>query len=357
MFSFRKRFAVFLFFLVPLFMAGFSSLPALAQGTPVMDNKSILQQLMDRYEKIKQWVEEQEWIKKGMELRAKLSANSAHAEMRGASALAQRHHWQAATRRRVEVMERTRTDRDICRNVRHSMEFAEADAHHYDLAVRPVRESFEGRSAHVLSVQDEGVQERHVTEQALRMLDECSEDEVSCVDAHGLLTGTGKGYLTEPEMTQAKRQIELLVDPHPRTARPQNRISSLGDVAQAIRERRRLAILSMSASSLAEVAANYASVSVGGGDYTSRLSSLRKFATYRFGSSADNPEGVKFQALIANADTAAKKAGDDTMPAEVQRKQAAMDAFQTRLALMQYEQSLRVEALTATMLALQVNPL
>ena len=362
--SFRRRAAVAAVLLLV-------ACPAWSAGTPVVDTKSIFQQIEEAYQKAKHWYEEQEWIKAGRKLRAKLTENEVHAEMRAASALAVRQHWGEAARRRAEVMERSRSDRDVCRNVQVSLELGEAEHAQYREVVAPVRASFEERSAAVLT-QPAGTQRRHVMTKALEVLDRCQGaesdggggegDASACVDAHGLLTGGQEGALSEDDVETAKQQIDLLIDPMPRTVMPAEEVVRPADVALSVRERRRLAILSLASASLSEVLANYASVRTGGGDdgYTSRISALRKFAHHRFGAAAnggDPKEATEFQRLVANADTDMKKDGDDVMPAEVQRMQAAMDAYQTRLALLQYEQSLRMEALTATALALQANPL
>ena len=290
-------------------------------------------------------------------LQADLAANEADVMNNGFRNMIGREAEMKYYENRKEVEERAAADDDACRNDTISTALGKTDAETLTVSAQGARAVFVERNNKMFD-KTPAEQRQHAGRMTRAIVEKC-EEEGDCLDTQLLLTGGASGILRDKHIDAAQRQIALLVSPV-----PQDVLSSeLGGTALTNQQRaddlRRVAMLSLANESLNQVMLNYLAAESTG---QSRISLMRAFVHARFGSPHDPDGGAdpethsrKWLAKVANAD-AETKAEDPTMPSEVIRKMATIDAFRARLALLQYEQSLRVESLQAAILSATVDP-
>ncbi|MCA2471431.1 hypothetical protein R7P80_01385 [Vibrio sp. 2092] len=164
----------------------------------------------------------------------------------------------------------------------------------------------------------------------------------------GILLGTETQDAYEPsEQVAADTIIDLITGPLPEHKKSQTLPEgSFEKDAMMVKEMRKLAIRSLAVASLQHIAAVRGSAGESSElKAPSELSLLQDFSDERWG----NPEWV---VEVAGA-TADQK--DAVMPSELQRRMAVMQAFQIHLDILKYKQQLRMEALQASSLMLDVE--
>ncbi len=144
------------------------------------------------------------------------------------------------------------------------------------------------------------------------------------------------------DMMALRRQVELLVGAPAALLAPPSALAGADALADASRDMRAVLIQKLAATSLMEVMRAHL---VPPGEERSLVANLRLYSANRWGSPA-------WLAEVSNSN-----GGEPTSPWQVLRKQASLDALSAHLDVLAHEQRLRMEALTAALLALEVNPL
>ena len=328
---------------------------------PVVDIEAIIARIKATRERYKQWLEEQEWFKGKQELDAELAANEANVVNNAMANVAARDTHTQAVKHRAEVMERARPDRDICENLEASDTIAEAEE--AVVEGRWLEEAVEGEDETAQMAMDvrEGYKAMRTKETrdeqvalqrevARNIMETClgedaDSEEYQCVGTEILLTGGDEGTLPKEGVAMGRRQVALITSPVPAETTPDTYRDSDVALRSHVRDLRRAAIMNLAVSSFEQVLSQYS----GTDDQPSMVASLEDFAAKRFGGESED-----FLKALANADKS--NSGDDIMPAEVLRKLATMQAFSLRMSVMQYRQSLRMQALEAAHLSLLLNP-
>ncbi|MEZ8292780.1 hypothetical protein AB6D11_02880 [Vibrio splendidus] len=166
----------------------------------------------------------------------------------------------------------------------------------------------------------------------------------------GLILGTeSNATLTPQEAAATRAMVDLIAGPAPSSKASQSMSEGSPRYLQMVnKEMRRQAVYMMAYSSLEHVASQRRSPAHGSSAaMPSPLSLLEKFDDKRLGDPA-------WLAKIGFATSDIEKAD---MPSEVMRKMAAMQAIALHLDVLMYKQNLRMEALSSTKLAIDVNPL
>ncbi|MFS1426287.1 hypothetical protein LMH73_003630 [Vibrio splendidus] len=166
----------------------------------------------------------------------------------------------------------------------------------------------------------------------------------------GILTGaeSGDAWSTE-EQKAADLIVDLITGPIPESKASQALPEGSFEKDQVmVDEMRKLAIRSLAVSSIQHVASMRRSAGqTDSMQAPSELALLQAWSDERWGS----PE---WMVEVAGA---TKDQKDAIMPSEIQRRMAAMQAFQTHLEILKYKQQLRMEALQAASLMLQSEQL
>lgn len=152
-----------------------------------------------------------------------------------------------------------------------------------------------------------------------------------------------------PTQNYAKLQVDLIAGPLPTMKTDPTLPGGAVANAQRVNDYRKVAIKSLVQESLTAITTAFNKTESG----ESELGVLWKFADARWGGGSS-----EFLKKITN--THPDKSGNKdniTTPTQVLREIALMQAFQSYMNVLQYEQSLRVEALTATSLAISVEPI
>ena len=243
-----------------------------------------------------------------------------------------------------EVAERATPDRDDCVNQVHSgrIQQAEEDAALERATMLQTQQNIH-RGA-LFGERSAADQTRDNASQIDDIVNWCGEND-GCMDPTVLTTpGTPEGPVGDARRIAANLQVQVLTGaiarPKPRTVD----INTTAGRADALRTMREEALRALASASLAAVAAE----NTPGAGGISPVGGYRAFVAQRFGSPAAE------QWLKQTANT---RGGETVMPSEVIRKIAVLDSFASHMAVRQYEQSLRMEALTAALLSLEVEPL
>lgn len=199
-------------------------------------------------------------------------------------------------------------------------------------------------------------QKKHVAEVAEDLVEHCQPDEdgeSECLKLEYLFGDAPAGASDQDllEIFEAtERQVDLITGPLP----PKRTDPRLGDTptanVQRVNDYRLQAIKSVATESLLAVRGSYV---VAEGAEGSELQALWAFVDKRWGDGDSD-----FIKKITNTHPD-KESGAEfiTTPSQVLREIGVMQAFQTYMSVLQYEQSLRAEAIDASLLSLELEPL
>jgi hypothetical protein len=175
-----------------------------------------------------------------------------------------------------------------------------------------------------------------------------------CLKGSLLTGGSTIDTYDEKQQVAVDQYIELVagVTPTVKSSSEYKNASKSIKNSVLIKEMRPEAFRSLVHTSLQEVAAMRGSPkNQNAAGRPSPLHNLTKFSDDRFG----NKEWLKMvQAVHKNK---ASDDGKNVFPSEIMRKIAVMDAFLVHMSVLQFKQQLRMEALMAAQLALEINPL
>lgn len=333
---------------LPAVLALSASLSATA-ATPVIDWKSIYETYKQTQAQIEMHVQEIEQHINGV-----LSNITGQEEL--ANATQEAALTDAALRRQdtqeihnLGVAERAVPDRDVCRNLHHSEQFRSAAA--TAAAQRRTTTVTQGNLHRAAMFGDRNAadQARDNRTQIDQIVGWCAASETgACVDPTVLTeTAAVGGARAEERRVAANLQVQLLTGvqavPKPRAVDVQSADSRV----LAVDVLRREAVRSLAAASLAAVAAE---TTPGPDGAPPPMAAYQAFVAERFGS----PAAERWLLEVANAGDAGS---EDVMPAEVLRKVAVLTGFSAHMDVEFYRQMLRIEALTAALVALEAEPL
>ena len=324
------------------------SAPAGAQFA-VVDFAALVQRVMGNIQQAAQWAEEKMRLKASMDMSSILTGMQTDNTNNGFANVIARIGQQQQGLHDSELAEREAPDKDACEIISVN-EAYQKGVKAAAAAKTSARKSFAAKNGNFKSTPAQQITERSLA--AKKVVDDCpiAEDGTSpCLATEALMgAGDASSYSNDAAKQAAvAKQVDLIVGPVPDFKSDPARLGTDAAYLAKSGEIRRALLKNMVHTSLTEIAAMRAGA-------PSQLESMKSFALDRFGGSgADN--WIK---LATNTDPNKYAGAEYTVsPSELQRKMAIMDAFLTNLAVLQYEQSLRHEGLTAGILSTMVEPL
>lgn len=345
----KKRIAAYCF--VVIFSIG---LPMRSQALiPTTDFANLIESLLGNIQELFSWLEEQAMMELEMELESALFGEQTDANNQ-------------ATARMVVSLNKAQQD---IQNLEIQREFAPAESACSTITIRDTLDDIycasdfaleESRSRlrenHLNFNQTTQQQSEHIATVAAEIVEDCQpeeEGEPSDCLLVGMLFGDMPDGSSRAEIERTslatERQIELITGGIPSRKTDVRMIDSASGNAMRIGDYRREALKGMAQESLLAVRGAFVTQEGAPG---SELEALWEFVNKRW--SDDDGEFIK---LITN--THPDKSDEDftTTPSQVLREMAVMEVFQSYMDVLNYEQSLREEALTAAMLSIEVEPL
>lgn len=333
---------------------GLSQTPKSEALIPTTDVAGLAESIAANIQALHQWAEQKSMMMMEMDMMAMMEELSVDNENNAISNVIVRTGAAMQEIQNLEVIEQSIPDKDSCRTIAVQVSLGDALCVVADKIAEKTDERLEKNSG-FNKPSSKQIKERNqiakdFVEQCLELQEGIRDPETPikksmCLKA-SILTGGSTIDTYDPNQEKAVNKfIELIAGPIP-TIKETGTLSNSGasQNKKLIQEMRKEAFRALVDTSLSEVAGMRTSPN---GTELSPLHHLSEFDKTRFGS-------VDWMATLQNVNPDKK---NSVYPSEIMRKMAVMDSFMVHMTVLQYKQQLRIEAIQAGHLALDVEPL
>lgn len=333
--------------------------PAQATGIPTVDIAAIAEAISANIQAAYQWAEEKMISISQIDMQALMSKFEIDALNNAIANMIVRINKSSESIHNKGVIEMTRPDRDVCKNLAISIAM---DDIYCALDSQRAAQAAATASAHAANVaaSTSGVKHEQYTTQLIKGYTlNCSQlpaggsgkslNATQCARIENLTQGPADTD-SAAKKQQTRKASELIIDNmtnahRPRRATSEDLPESVGKTAAIAQDLRFEAFKEIVRDSLHETN-NMRQVP--DGSIKSPLQTLVDFDLKHWGDE---------QWIQEVSNTGSQKLSDPVSQTELLRKMAVMDAFNTHLGLLQYEGQLRMERLAASQLELTLDPL
>jgi len=329
--------------------------PVAISTVMTFDNPNFIQQVLGNLQEVKGWMEEKALMMQEMTQRGVMTQLMVAAENNGAANIVTRLGKTLEEIQNIEQIQKMMPPPSSCSTITASRTIDEIKCDKEDEVSENSSKFAKKTGGYVdtpATFKERKILAANTIINKCRALDTAAASEIpECIRTDYLLGGFSGETLSDEQAEATKAQIDIIVGPIP----DGKTNSNLGDdyvvQKERIKDYRKHGLKMMAMSSLQQIRAERVSFGADGNSYMSVMTS---FVEDRFGSES----AQAFMKKITNSDPNANKdVSKVTTPEQVQRETFIINSFNTYLSLLKYKQQLRLEALTAALLTLEVDPI